>query len=165
MMIRILLATLVISLTAVYATEHQGGIRLRGADGSIPESIGAERRNNGGSSSTSTTCTYYSVGSDTCTNGQFCFIATGLCMQKIASQTGACQAKSSFCTSVYDPQCGCDGITYSNGCAAASAGVNIASVGECTESTGSTVFIATPPVYEESTGSTVFVATPPVYEE
>ncbi|KAL3762349.1 hypothetical protein ACHAWU_003854 [Discostella pseudostelligera] len=111
--------------------------------GSIPESISAERRHNGGSSSTSTTCTYHSVGSDTCTNGQFCLIATGLCMQKIASQTGACQAKSSFCTMMNDPQCGCDGVTYSTGCAAASGGVNNASVGECTVSTGSTVPTAT----------------------
>lgn len=80
---------------------------------------------------TSTSCTYYGVGSDTCANGQYCFINTGLCMQRIASQSGVCEAQREFCTADYTPQCGCDGNTYSNECLAANAGVNIAYAGEC----------------------------------
>jgi len=71
-------------------------------------------------------------------------------MQRIASQSGVCEVKSTGCSVMYDPQCGCDGQTYSNGCAAASAGVNIASAGECTVSTGSTpVYTFTVSVDEE----------------
>jgi hypothetical protein len=44
MMFRNLLATLAISLTAVYATEQQDGTLLRGGAGGItPELIGAEQ--------------------------------------------------------------------------------------------------------------------------
>ncbi len=52
-------------------------------------------------------------------------------MQRIASQSGVCQAKSEFCTYEFNEQCGCDGVTYSNPCNAATAGVNIAYAGAC----------------------------------
>jgi hypothetical protein len=54
-----------------------------------------------------------------------------LCMQRIASQSGVCQAKSEFCTYEMNEQCGCDGVTYSNPCDAATSGVNIAYAGAC----------------------------------
>lgn len=87
-----------------------------------------------GGTPTRSICTYYGVGSDSCPTGTgtYCYIATGNCLQRIASQSGVCEVKSTgFCTMNYDPQCGCNGITYSNGCEAAAAGANIAYVGEC----------------------------------
>jgi hypothetical protein len=39
--------------------------------------------------------------------------------------------KPEFCTEQFDPVCGCDGETHGNACAANSAGVSVASEGEC----------------------------------
>ena len=57
---------------------------------------------------------------------EFCGKALGDC-----AGTGMCARRPDFCTALYDPVCGCDGRTHSNGCMAANAGVSVASVGEC----------------------------------
>ncbi len=44
---------------------------------------------------------------------------------------GECLPRPRLCPDVYMPVCGCDGMTYSNSCHAAAAGVRVASEGAC----------------------------------
>lgn len=60
----------------------------------------------------------------------YCAYREGECVN-IADAAGACTPKPEMCTMDYNPVCGCDGETYSNACVAASAGVSVASKGEC----------------------------------
>jgi hypothetical protein len=65
-----------------------------------------------------------------CSSGQFCdFPQAAQC--GAADQTGVCAAKPEACDLIYSPVCGCDDKTYGNDCAARSAGVSVASNGEC----------------------------------
>jgi len=44
---------------------------------------------------------------------------------------GTCRKKPSICTKIYAPICGCDGKTYASACTAATAGISVASKGQC----------------------------------
>lgn len=62
---------------------------------------------------------------DTCDDGQFCEIADGLCD---VTALGVCR---SICLGIFEPVCGCNGISYANRCDAEAAGVLIDRPGEC----------------------------------
>jgi hypothetical protein len=65
-----------------------------------------------------------------CPDGEFCnFPPETRCGS--GDQQGTCEAKPEVCNFIFAPVCGCDGKTYSNSCAAAGAGVSVASDGQC----------------------------------
>jgi hypothetical protein len=65
----------------------------------------------------------------TCATGLYCAMEAGLC--GAVDAPGTCQKKPEVCTEENNPVCGCDNKTYSSSCKAASAGVNVNSLGEC----------------------------------
>jgi hypothetical protein len=65
-----------------------------------------------------------------CGAGEYCSKKAGAC-----GDIGVCMPQPGLCTAQYSPVCGCDGVTYSNACAAAAKGVNVAAKGECQTTT------------------------------
>lgn len=69
-----------------------------------------------------------------CDAGEYCKLETGQCCCDIM---GECEAIPDACTTDVQLVCGCDGVTYSNSCAAASAGVSVDHQGACDGGGGS----------------------------
>ncbi len=58
--------------------------------------------------------------------------ATEYCRKESCqAQAGFCEARPGPCSGEQDPVCGCDGVTYSNACEAARAGMNVDYAGAC----------------------------------
>lgn len=65
-----------------------------------------------------------------CPNGEFCERPAGLC--DAADAGGICVGAPAACPLIYDPVCGCDGLTYGNDCVRRGARVQLDHRGECT---------------------------------
>lgn len=67
--------------------------------------------------------------SDECLEGEFCSMASGVCVSPRA--IGFCKPVPTDCPSVAQTACGCDGKTYANACVASIARQSVAELGEC----------------------------------
>jgi hypothetical protein len=67
-------------------------------------------------------------GGATCPSGDFCNPPIGVCTSGAA---GHCTTPPAVCSTLQDPVCGCDGVTYDNACKAAVAGVAVNHFGAC----------------------------------
>jgi hypothetical protein len=61
-----------------------------------------------------------------CEEGFFCAKPLAYC-----NGIGVCAERPDACITLYDPMCGCDGLTYGNACDAAMFGVSVAYRGVC----------------------------------
>ena len=71
-----------------------------------------------------------------CDDGEYCKFDVGSCGD--SDQSGVCEAIPDACDAVFDPVCGCDGVTYGNECEAAAAGASLMASGECETGDGCT---------------------------
>jgi len=71
---------------------------------------------------------------ETCPEGQFCDITIPNACSG-ADLPGVCRVPPEACLAIYDPVCGCDGVTYSNDCERQRNKVQLDHAGECRDPT------------------------------
>lgn len=69
------------------------------------------------------------ISNKTCSAGEFCEFLAGSCA--IQGLTGVCTPVNAVCSSVAQPVCGCNGVTYANDCQRRRASVSAAHSGPC----------------------------------
>jgi len=65
------------------------------------------------------------LSNDGCAETEYCLF------DSCAAETGFCEVRPVACPAIYLAVCGCDGLTYTNSCYSARAGVSFDYVGEC----------------------------------
>ncbi len=86
--------------------------------------VAGEALNHAGECGTVTTCRN-GMGPP-CPFGQVCDVRS--CLD---GASGTCVPRPDFCSGIYDPVCGCDGVTYGNDCERLRAGAEFDHAGEC----------------------------------
>ncbi|MFT3765891.1 MAG: Kazal-type serine protease inhibitor domain-containing protein [Minicystis sp.] len=81
-----------------------------------------------------TGCQGTCASSDECASGEFCSMASGVCVSPRA--LGFCKPIPDDCPGIAQTVCGCDGKTYANACLASVARQSVASTGTCSVACG-----------------------------